>query len=366
MFRKLLKSVGLYRGEVTKTNDKGKTYTGPYIYNLGNENGRLITDKYEYTGEIHRLNDDYDMYGNGICTFNTGTVYQGEFYMGKPNGQLKIIKNNNIIMEGIVEMGQLKSGYYLTESGDRIQSEKFLLKNLCGGDVTVERISGDRFVGTVYDSSLLYFQKETELIMPDVSYSNGVLTKNNGDIYQGKWYFQFFDGEITHISGDVYTGKTFNDDYTAGKLETKDGYVFEGEWVNKTFVGKVKYPNGDEYTGVCKNDKRNGEGMLSLASGDVYCCNWTNDLKNGKGYQIVDGIRTTKHWNNDLEIEVEQPLNIKCPECRENLSFMLSKCKILEKYMKEDNICEICTENVCNINLPCQHQYCSECIKLIQ
>ena len=50
------------------------------------------------------------------------------------------------------------------------------------------------------------------------------------------------------------------------------------------------YINGDRYEGDCKNDKREGKGIIFIKNGDRFEGDFKNDLGEGKGiYYYTDG-----------------------------------------------------------------------------
>lgn len=354
----VLKNLGLYSNEVVEYFNRNTcSYTGPFIFYGKIKNGKIITPDYEYIGEVYH-SGNYCMYGRGICTYNNGMIYEGNFVSNNLEGHGKITKNNEIICEGIFDGGNLINGYYIFE-GNKVEGITDRIWSNWTGKITSE--AGDIFTGNFTTNGI--FTKITD--------KKGILKKANGDIIIGEWLSNKLWGKdctITYSNGDTYIGSMCLDEYDEGIL-TKNGILFKGKWTclinEKHFAGEVNYPNGDVYIGLCINDKRNGKG--NLISGDIlYCCNWKDDLKNGDGYVLTGEIKTYKTWRNDMEITEEQSLKIKCPECRKDLNFLLSECKIHQTNQRSDEICQLCMSNICNINLPCQHRYCDNCIKLVK
>lgn len=369
--------MGIMGGEVRKT-CSGKTYIGPYIPNMSVRSGRLIFSNFEYVGQVKRIGKLYFMNGEGTFTLN-GITYEGRYEVDKFEGPLKVTKGGVVILEGIFQESRFISGYYIANDDSIIYSNSFNSYNVYFyGNIV--RPNCDVFNGKFRKICDEFIKGSIIEVFGDVEYKEGVLNKENGTIIDGEWISYRWVGEnrvdadveIKYTNGDIYKGTLRNvneyneNEYFIGKLTKADGTIFDGQWTHNVFFGKVKYPNGDFYNGYCKGGKRNGQGKLTILNGETYVCNWINDRKNGNGSVIFKKIQTQFFWNNDTEIQKEKPLNIKCPKCRKNISFLLSECKMYEENIKQDNICCICFENICNTNLPCQHQFCLNCVKLIK
>lgn len=175
-----------------------------------------------------------------------------------------------------------------------------------------------------------------------------------------------FNVEIVGQDGSIFVGVFDNTEISKGVFKKND-ILYDGEFIATiqnsdfdNFKGSVIYPNGDVYVGNILNYQRNGNGILTTEDA-TYECNWIDDKKHGKGYMTKDGVRKEIVWNWDNEWGEE--ITIKCPICSEESTFRIEKCRIHQSYIKSDEICQICYENPCNINIPCQHRYCESCIK---
>ena len=73
----------------------------------------------------------------------------------------------------------------------------------------------------------------------------------------------------------------------------KSGAVYEGEWSNNLKEGKgfEIYPGGSKYEGNFKNSNYEGKGVLYYESGDRYEGDFKNHKRHGSGimYYIRDG-----------------------------------------------------------------------------
>jgi len=90
-------------------------------------------------------------------------------------------------------------------------------------------------------------------------HGKGVFTFANGDVYTGKFAEGLEDDDnatLKYGTGDLYTGS-----FRAGKRHGRGTYV---------------HANGDRFEGEYKDDQRNGEGILTRASGEVQKGRWEN------------------------------------------------------------------------------------------
>ena len=78
-----------------------------------------------------------------------------------------------------------------------------------------------------------------------------------------------------------------------GNLTLASGNNYVGGFSNSKFDGEgvYKWKSGQVYSGSWKDNKRNGEGNLTLANGDNYVGNFIDDKKDGEGIY---------EWNREL------------------------------------------------------------------
>ena len=236
----------------------------------------------------------------GSYTWDDGTKYIGEYKNGEKNGQ----------------------GTVTWTSGDKYFGE--WINDRRTGQGTYWYANGDIYIGRFKDGKIA---------------GHGTLTYSNGNKYVGKYNngkrhgqgtFTWADGEW---SGDKYVGEWKNDDRTGqgiyysngkvvqegtfednkfistqtlpncigsynttnwnnciGSYETASGDKYEGEFKDGTYYGQGTYTYGMntewagyKYIGYHKNNKRNGQGTLFYANGDVYIGEFKNDELSGKG-----------------------------------------------------------------------------------
>jgi hypothetical protein len=355
MFNRLVIKIGFFKGEfiqknkiitgkyilgfpvgnfiIQKNND---IYQGPYLFEDEIGIGEIIhSGIYRYQGSILKF-EDFLRHGIGETIFDNGDKYQGNYDLDKMHGQGKLQKADGLIQEGIFFRSKLEEGYIILRNGDKITG-KFNLYLCVDTKFTVEKDNGDKYVGTLNN----YFYPT------DIQYCQGILTKANGNIYSGYW----INNNDNLPSLNV-------------KIKYANGDYFVGEIYDNKYYGSFTYSNGDIYIGELVNQKRNKIGKL-ITDNITYECNWINDIKDGKGIKIIDGKIFNVFWKNDIEIDEEQPIKIKCPLCTKINEFILSKCKVRESNLNNNNICGICLTNVCNVTIPCQDMFCYDCVKYL-
>jgi hypothetical protein len=149
-----------------------------------------------------------------LSVFNVdGSIYEGEYKNGKPNGHgSNTSHDNKIIYDGEWENGMRHGMGKLVVTNKYKYSGPF--ENNC-------------FCGT-----------------------GGILCDNEGNVYEGDFEKGKFNGygHYKMCNGDIYIG------------EFKDG-LFHGK-------GQYNYKNGDLFDGIFKNGKKEGQGMLLKNNGE--------------------------------------------------------------------------------------------------
>lgn len=141
----------------------------------------------------------------------------------------------------------------------------------------------------------------------------------NGDTLICEWKNykipKSFNGKINYKNGDKYIGNIkYNkrDGKGTMKFYNSESYK-ESSWA----IGEFEFEDGvlentnTVYNGFWKNDKREGEGKMEYANGDVYIGFWKNDKKEGKGQmKFKNGLISIGRWNNDTLYKIDKPLDI--------------------------------------------------------
>ncbi len=189
--------------------------------------------------------------GKGRQTFPDGSIYDGYFKNGKPNGYGEYAGK-----EGEIYRGEFKSGLY-------------------HGKGTLEICEKGKFVGSWERGKLIrgtcHFLNASELKIYEGSFENyipqgiGVLEYKDGKLYFGSIINGLEQGEgtMTYPNGDRYQGYFYNKlRYGYGRLTSKDG-TYEGYWVNNKPAGwgMSEYSDGSSYQGYWEEGKYNGIGM---------------------------------------------------------------------------------------------------------
>lgn len=141
----------------------------------------------------------------------------------------------------------------------------------------------------------------------DYKDGQGIMTYANGDVYEGYWYEDMLDGDgiIKYANGDVYTGELVaflsNDDVYIRSIRGSSSHGMQYE------DGTNRYTNGDLYEGEITP----GEGTMQYANGDVYVGGWLNDLRHGYGTMTYQNGEVSRgEWGNNEYIGPMRPPHI--------------------------------------------------------
>ena len=101
---------------------------------------------------------------------------------------------------------------------------------------------------------------------------------------------QNFTGKVkkkTFQDGSLYEGQTNIDGTRNGKgmMTFKTGDIYIGDWSNDLFNGQGSYifHSQERYEGELKDGMKQGNGKFFYSNGNVYEGGWLKDLKHGKG-----------------------------------------------------------------------------------
>lgn len=134
------------------------------------------------------------------------------------------------------------------------------------------------------------FEGDEEPIQFITKDGKGKATYPNGDTYEGVYLNGMKNGEGTYIYNEQKT-------------------VYCGNWKDgkKDGKGKFKFSDGSLYQGFWLDNKRNGKGSYYYANGDVYTGDWKKGLKEGFGTYIyvVDGSQLTGQWGEGKYLDGE-------------------------------------------------------------
>ena len=143
-------------------------------------------------------------------------------------------------------------------------------------------------------------------------HGKGKMIYNNGNIYEGNWLNDLFDGKGNYLHKKY--GQNTSGDWENGYLIRGQIIFFKGVMGEEKYIGDVVYSffgypvphgtgayfymNGDKYVGEFVDYKKEGKGTFTWANGDSYCGYWQDDEYHGKGILNKDGVIKEGNWIN--------------------------------------------------------------------
>lgn len=253
--------------------------------------GALVDDKMEGFGVFVKSNE----------------VYIGTFHESKPNGFLKLYRNDRLYYEGYWKDGAFNGEGTLYKENGSIKTGDWVAGRLSQTLVDIQLPQG-HYHGYAKDGK------------PD---GLGKMNYANGTSYQGRWKTGLWEGEGLYISGndsvygvwekgkvcgdviyrtpELYFEGTFVDNVPvgAGNLAQSDGSYYSGFWLDgkREGNGDMIFPNGDSYTGEWANNEFDGFGVYEYAAAKaVYQGDWSGGLQNGNGFYKCPQFSYNGQW----------------------------------------------------------------------
>jgi len=236
---------------------KSEQYKPDQIRSIGRTEGSSrVVKKYKgavYRGEIR----DGKRNGMGVLEYDSGDMYEGEFYMNQFHGK------------GTYYWGTLDEKYI----GEWFQGEK-------NGHGTHYYINGD------------YYEGEWK---NNVMHGKGKFHKLHSYVKEAIWSEGVCSSLvlIKFANRERYEGDTNGTKKEGfGTYTYSDGRVYEGNWVEdrKEGLGIMTYSTGQRYEGQFKKNLRHGFGRWYYKNGDYYEGQFRDDMKHGVGkYVYKDG-----------------------------------------------------------------------------
>ena len=143
-------------------------------------------------------------------------------------------------------------------------------------------------------------------------HGKGKMIYNNGNIYEGNWLNDLFDGKGNYLHKKY--GQYTSGDWENGYLIRGQIIFFKGVMGEEKYIGDVVYSffgypvphgtgayfymNGDKYVGEFVDYKKEGKGTFTWANGDSYCGYWQDDEYHGKGILNKDVVIKEGNWIN--------------------------------------------------------------------
>ena len=205
--------------------------------------------------------------------FEQGNIYEGEWNENfEMDGYGKyLLKEENVLAEGIWEKGELKRGRIFYPNGEFYEGE--ILNSSYNGKGKLINENNDIFTGEFLDGEKV---------------GEGTIIFSDGAIYKGNFMQnQFYGyGELTLNNGIRYKGN-FVQNMLDGKgiMNLGEEEKYDGFFKNNLFHGKgiYTYSNGDEYDGDFEYDIRKGKGIYRQNNGLTFQGSWENNVPNGFG-----------------------------------------------------------------------------------
>lgn len=275
------------------------TWQGDSFEGIANGNGTLIYSDNEgklinqktnaFYGAINNelvvsLDDGSKFIGNIIDDMMTGygvlvkdrDLYIGEFLNSKPNGYLKLFKNNKLFYDGNWNDGTFNGEGTLYKEDGTIKSGTWDHGKLTQTFVDITLPSG-------------HYKGYARNGKPD---GLGKMEYANGTSYQGKWSEGLWNGEGLYVSvADSVYGIWEKGKVCGNVVYRNKDLIYEGTFDNNSplGVGNLTTKDGTYYSGMWLDGKRCGMGDMIFANGDRYSGDWTNNAFDGFGeYHYVN------------------------------------------------------------------------------
>jgi hypothetical protein len=245
-----------------------------------------------YEGEM--LQGERD--GQGICLYNNGTLYEGQWKQNKEHGRGTLFSGDR---QRVLYQGEWLAGrfnglgvyYYYTEQ----HKKKKLVKgaNTTKGESTF--VLDSRYEGEFREN---------------LRHGNGTYYLPDGSTYQGQFRDDEFCGRGVFCWSD---GSVYDGDWKDGKrhgsgvLRASDGFTYDGMWNNNAMDGRgsATYPSGQQYHGLFSNGRREGRGTVVFRDGAaVYEGRFRDDAVDGQGT-----MKMTRTMAVPREMQISDDLN---------------------------------------------------------
>jgi len=147
-----------------------------------------------------------------------------------------------------------------------------------------------------------YYKGEVNRHM--LAHGKGVMTYNNGSVYEGDFKngIRFGAGTYKSADGDEYIGSFRNDIPEGyGRASYIDGSRYEGEWRHGGINGKgvFTYVSGDSFEGHFKEGIRDGEGVYVCADGSRILQRYVDGklaFEDGGGLPVITIVDECKRY----------------------------------------------------------------------
>ncbi|KAI2509442.1 translation initiation factor IF-2 [Fragilaria crotonensis] len=221
-----------------------------------------------YEGEM--LHGKSMRHGRGVCLYNNGTLYEGEWKRNREHGvgTLMTADRRRIVYTGEWERGRMHGQgiYYFRPN----ESGMF--------PATSHATSTASTVVPRYEGEF----KE------NCRHGNGKYFLPDGSTYEGEWRENLMSGRGAFVwpDGSAYIGQWKDGKrHGQGLLQAADNFTYDGMWVKNAMEGRgtAQYPGGQRYEGLWANGRREGRGTIQFVNGAVYEGRFRDDAIEGQG-----------------------------------------------------------------------------------
>jgi hypothetical protein len=274
----------------------GQKYVGQWKDDEKNGKGtHTYPNGDKYVGEFK----DDNFNGQGTGTYADGKVKEGIWKDGEFQYAKTPTQDNEVISASSGSVSDLPDcpknvwhscfGTYTYDSGTVYTGEWRNGKRYGLG--TVLWVNGNKFVG--------YFNKNQQRT------GQGTYTFADGTSYVGEWKDSEKNGQGTmnFASGNKHVGQYKNNKRNGqGTYTWVSGNKYFGQYKDGKHHGQgsLTYANGDKFIGEWKDGKKNGQGTYTYPNGRTYVGEWKDGKSNGQGTETyADGTVKEGIWKDD-------------------------------------------------------------------
>ena len=241
-------------------------------------------------------NSNYSIDSNNSKTININNIFNNRYNdnINKTINENDIDNSSNNAMEDnisesnffLLNSNNNFSKQLLPENNDPFNNEQFNQININETSINISKISNlcqNQNQSNIKNTTQKYNNKSSKIQK---------ITYPDGSIYEGeiKNGLRHGYGILTNENGDLYQGNWANDKREGKCFEIKNGDTFEGFYINDIRNGKciINYKNGDKFEGILVNGMKEGYGIQTdFEKQSEYKGDFKNNLFEGNGEIIT-------------------------------------------------------------------------------